>query len=94
VILYNDVNLQHKIGKGKYTEIPEAFFKPQRGWWRQQVVSVITPSQMQCGLRLLLLERNNKRNDGLQGHWCDVIPGHCCKPTITSVSTIISVPQQ
>jgi hypothetical protein len=76
---------QYETGKVyslEYTEVPKVFLTPHHGRWRQQVSSLVTTVQRNCGLRSLLLERNNKGNIGIQGH--------CCEPTITSVATVCS----
>jgi hypothetical protein len=62
----------------------QVFSKPQYKQWRQLVASTITMAQRHCGLKSLLQERNNKRNNDIQGHCRDVIRRHCCGPTITS----------
>jgi hypothetical protein len=75
----------------KYTDIPKTFLSPQHGRWRQQVASLITTAQRNCGLQSLLLERNHKRNNGIQGHCCDVMRGHCCEPTMISAPIVATM---
>jgi hypothetical protein len=86
-----------KIGKVhslEGSEILKVFCTPHHGRWLQHVVSLITTAQRNSGLTSLLLERDNKRNGGMQGYCChNVIQGHCCEQIMTSV-LIITMPQQ
>lgn len=55
-------------------------------WYFKQVVSLITTTQSNCGVTALLLEINDKLNNGLQCNCCDnVIRGNYGEPTIISV---------
>jgi hypothetical protein len=71
------ISVMNKIGKRR---------------WRQQVASFINTAVRKCGLLSPLLERNNKCNNGIQGHCCENdIRRHCCKTTVTSVHIVASV---
>jgi hypothetical protein len=77
----------------EYTEIPKVFFAPRHGRWRQQVASLITTAQRNCGLLSLLLERNTKDSSGIQGQCCDnMVRSQCCDPTVTSVIIVTVCP--
>jgi hypothetical protein len=76
------------VYSSEYTEIQKVFFTLQHRMWRQQVASLITAVQINCWLTSLLLERNNKGNNGIKGHCYDiVIRGHC-ESTMISVLSV------
>jgi hypothetical protein len=75
-----------------YTQFTQVFFMPHHWRWRQQVASFTSMSQRNCGVTSLLLERNNKCDNGIQSHCCyNVIRSHCCEPTQTSVTTVATM---
>jgi hypothetical protein len=65
----------------EYTEIPKVFFTPHTS-------SDVNRSPRSLPRRSLSLERNNKGNNDIQGHCCDVIRSHWCEPSMTSLPTV------
>jgi hypothetical protein len=64
------------------------------GRWRQQVTSLITTAQMNRRFRSFLLEMNNKLNNSIRRHCCDVIRDHSCEVTMTSFLIVITMYHQ